>query len=334
MNSPLISVIVPVYNTEKYLDQCIQSVLAQTYTNWELLLIDDGSTDSSGAICDKYAAQDNRIRVFHKENGGVSSARNLGLDNAQGEWISFIDADDTVETRYIEHLVSHVKGNIDLVICSANIKSSNTSFQFTVEPMCFSSLNLNLALVKNDLHAMTAPWSKLFRHKLIKQSAIYFQEDVHLGEDAIFLFQYIQQAEFIVITSERLYNYAFENAGSLTKQVHAFQSEYKGYSMIKSVIDGVQRRGNITIKEAVDKLNWMIGFYTRRVINAMYFDNELSMRQRLVVLRTMDFTSYLDYVHIPSFKEKLLAWLLSRRMFYTYDICRVLIRKAKKLFMV
>lgn len=98
---PIISIIVPVYNTEKYLDKCIQSVLAQTYTNWELLLIDDGSTDSSGAICDKYAAEDNRIRVFHKENGGVSSARNLGLDNAQGEWISFVDADDWIENSML-----------------------------------------------------------------------------------------------------------------------------------------------------------------------------------------------------------------------------------------
>ena len=91
---PKISVIVPVYNTEKYLRRCIDSVLAQTYQDFELLLIDDGSKDSSGAICDEYAEKDTRVRVFHKENGGVSSARNLGLDNAKGEWVTFIDSDD------------------------------------------------------------------------------------------------------------------------------------------------------------------------------------------------------------------------------------------------
>lgn len=90
----LISIIVPVYNTEKYLDQCIQSVLTQTYTNWELLLIDDGSTDSSGAICDKYAAEDNRIKVVHKPNTGVSDSKNIALDMAKGEYIMFLDSDD------------------------------------------------------------------------------------------------------------------------------------------------------------------------------------------------------------------------------------------------
>ena len=89
----MVSIIVPVYNTEKFLHRCIDSILAQTYTDFELLLIDDGSKDSSGTICDEYAAQDARVRVFHKENGGVSSARNLGLDNARGEWVTFVDSD-------------------------------------------------------------------------------------------------------------------------------------------------------------------------------------------------------------------------------------------------
>ena len=92
--TPKISVIVPVYNVEKYLPRCIDSILSQTFTDFELLLIDDGSPDNCGKICDEYAAKDSRVRVFHKPNGGVSSARNLGLDNARGEWIAFIDSDD------------------------------------------------------------------------------------------------------------------------------------------------------------------------------------------------------------------------------------------------
>ena len=90
----MVSCIIPVYNTEKYLPRCIESVLAQTFVDWEMLLIDDGSTDASGSICDEYAASDSRIRVFHKENGGVSSARNVGLDNMRGEWVTFVDSDD------------------------------------------------------------------------------------------------------------------------------------------------------------------------------------------------------------------------------------------------
>ena len=102
--SPKISVIVPVYKVEKYLPECIESVLAQTFTDFELILVDDGSPDNSGAICDDYAARDPRIRVFHKQNGGVSSARNLGLDHARADWVAFVDADDAVDEKYLEHL--------------------------------------------------------------------------------------------------------------------------------------------------------------------------------------------------------------------------------------
>ena len=109
----MISVIVPVYNTEKYLHRCVDSILAQTFTDFELLLIDDGSTDKSGAICDEYAQKDSRVRVFHKENGGVSSARNVGLKNGRGEWISFVDSDDWVKKNFLDKLIVNSE-NVDL----------------------------------------------------------------------------------------------------------------------------------------------------------------------------------------------------------------------------
>lgn len=112
--NPKISVIVPVYNVEKYLHRCIDSILAQTFTDFELLLIDDGSTDGSGAICDEYATKDNRVRVFHKENGGVSSARNLGLDNMRGGYLTFVDSDDWVDSTYLGELIEY--SDADLVV--------------------------------------------------------------------------------------------------------------------------------------------------------------------------------------------------------------------------
>ena len=99
MWDPLISVIVPVYNIEKYLERCVNSIREQTYTNLEILLVDDGSTDSSGTICDKFAEEDNRVRVFHKENGGSSSARNLGIAEAKGEYLGFVDSDDYISAN-------------------------------------------------------------------------------------------------------------------------------------------------------------------------------------------------------------------------------------------
>ena len=116
--TPKISVIVPVYNTEKYLHHCIDSILSQTFIDFELLLIDDGSKDSSGTICDEYAAKDNRVRVFHKENGGTSSARNMGLDNARGEYITFVDSDDWIDTTMYESMYSlAIEKKVDAVYC-------------------------------------------------------------------------------------------------------------------------------------------------------------------------------------------------------------------------
>lgn len=117
----MISVIVPIYNTEKWLRRCVDSILTQTYTDFELLLVDDGSTDCSGAICDEYSAKDSRIRVFHKPNGGASSARNMGLDKALGEWITFADADDYVKPEWLQNY--RVDENTDkAVICQGLIK--------------------------------------------------------------------------------------------------------------------------------------------------------------------------------------------------------------------
>ena len=105
MEKPIVTIIEPVYKAEKYLSCCIDSILAQSFKDFELLLIDDGSPDSSGQICNEYASKDNRIHSFHKENGGVSSARNMGIDNAQGEWICFIDSDDWVEADFLKELI-------------------------------------------------------------------------------------------------------------------------------------------------------------------------------------------------------------------------------------
>ena len=122
----MISIIVPVYNTEKYLHRCIDSILAQTFTDFELLLINDGSKDNSGKICDEYAAKDSRVRVFHKENGGVSSARNLGLNEAQGKWIYFVDSDDTLQLYALQELVNWINNDkIDLIMAGYYVYDEN-----------------------------------------------------------------------------------------------------------------------------------------------------------------------------------------------------------------
>ena len=113
---PLLSIIVPVYNTATYLPACLDSILSQGFTDFEVLLVDDGSSDGSGAICDKYAEADSRVRVFHQENGGVSSARNLGLSQAKGEWIYFVDSDDEMLPDGLQTLVDCISDDVDIVM--------------------------------------------------------------------------------------------------------------------------------------------------------------------------------------------------------------------------
>ena len=131
---PKVSIIVPVYKAEKYLNRCVDSILAQTFTDFELLLIDDGSPDRSGEICDEYAKKDSRIRVFHKKNGGVSSARNLGLDNVLGEYVTFVDSDDWVEPDFVETMIqTYEKFPWTIPVCGYvnhdEVKNGRTNWQ-------------------------------------------------------------------------------------------------------------------------------------------------------------------------------------------------------------
>lgn len=135
----IISIIVPVYNAEPTLCKCVDSILAQTYPHFELLLIDDGSKDKSGTICDAYAEKDSRVRVFHKSNGGVSSARNLGIDNINGSYLTFVDSDDYVDRNYLLHLIEALGGNMDLVVGGYQ-SFGDSRFEWRYESKCYGCI--------------------------------------------------------------------------------------------------------------------------------------------------------------------------------------------------
>lgn len=204
--SNLISVIVPVYNVEKYLDKCIQSILGQTYSNLEVLLIDDGSTDSSGAICDKYAAQDSRVRVFHKPNGGVSSARNLGLDNARGEWVGWVDSDDYISADMYEKLYTTATSkNADIAYGSYVCKNSVEMPSDLISVPDF--ISQYLCCFMNPL------WITLTRKRLYDN--IKFDEDANIGEDLLVTAKMYYYAEKRVKVPNAVYYYR-ENISSIT----------------------------------------------------------------------------------------------------------------------
>lgn len=206
---PTFSIIVPVYNVEKYLNRCIDSILSQTFEDFEVLLIDDGSNDKSGAICDEYAKSDNRVRVFHKENGGVSSARNVGLDNACGEWALFVDSDDNVNRYYLSkfHQDSDMEIQGAVTINSASdIKEGELKYNDAVlEIRCAEDAILR------DLN--TAPWAKCFRKSIIDTNNIRFDEDLSYGEDSIFIYEYLCFCSTIRYNSSVGYKYYIFDTG-------------------------------------------------------------------------------------------------------------------------
>ena len=196
----MISIIVPVYNTEKYLDRCIQSILAQTYTDFELLLINDGSTDSSGVICDKYAEQDSRVRVFHKENGGASSARNLGLDNARGEWIGWVDSDDWINAGMYEQLYAAA------TFKCANIAYCNNDGKMAIE-MPAESLSLPDFLNKYISCPLTSLCLTLAKKQIYTDNDLQFGIGQNLGEDLMVTTKLYYYAGTRAYVPQELYHY-------------------------------------------------------------------------------------------------------------------------------
>lgn len=171
---PKVSVIVPLYKAEKYIHRCVDSILAQTFTDWELLLIDDGSPDRSGEICDEYARKDNRIRVFHKKNGGVSSARNLGLDNMRGEYVTFVDADDWIDSNNASVCMSIIATNqLDILQYSFKRIGCNGDV-LQVKRVVSDVLDLSRYLYKDNFN-MTV-WGAYIKAALIKCKGIHFYE--------------------------------------------------------------------------------------------------------------------------------------------------------------
>ncbi|MCI7766514.1 MAG: glycosyltransferase [Oscillospiraceae bacterium] len=208
----LISIIIPVFRVEKYLPRCIESVMAQTYKNIEIILVDDGSPDSSGRICDEYAAKDPRIRVIHKDNGGVSSARNAGLDIAEGKYICFVDSDDYIHENYARRLYSAVsEKNADIASCGffryadgVMLKKQKHQYPDAVE---YNSSQHFYDLFCNDFRA-SVPWNKIYRSDIIRENKIKFPEDIRPGEDSLFVARYSGYARCAVFISDALYVYA------------------------------------------------------------------------------------------------------------------------------
>jgi len=220
MQGPLISIIIPVYNGEAFLENCIQSVLVQTYTNLEIILINDGSSDGSSALCDKIAAGDTRVKVIHKDNGGAASARNFGLDIAQGEFVGFVDCDDTIEPNMYEYMYNKIADtNADICICGHTvIKNGYKDVKRVPQEKILNPKKFwETYADENTLYLpLFLLWNKLIRRTLLNKRTpdrVRAANDVWLVTDCIAA---APEETKIVFLDIPLYNYkTFNNPGSL-----------------------------------------------------------------------------------------------------------------------
>lgn len=214
MTQPKISIIVPVYKAEKYLHKCLDSIKQQTFTDWECILVDDGSPDSSGKICDDYVYKDSRFRVIHKKNGGVSYARNSGLDNACGEYICFVDSDDYIETDYLSNF--GCDSNMDLYVQGAFFVTEERQRKVKLEQTNLFELPDIAAKVTSIMpyspkgFVLRAPWSKLYKSCLVGN--LRFDTTVSFSEDYIFNVSFYKKINSLSISAGCGYYYMQDNS--------------------------------------------------------------------------------------------------------------------------
>lgn len=227
----MVSVIIPVYNAEKYIKRCLDSVLAQSYRNFEVLLIDDGSTDNSGRICDEYRFRDNRIRVIHNKNCGVAATRNVGIREAQGDYIAFVDSDDYIDPDMLEIMVTRVKKfNSDIVMCNY---FTDKGGKITKAKMNYKEVYDGADIVKNELlylyytdyhNGLYSLCNKLIKKSIYSANDILFDESLKRGEDAWFVFQCLKHCKRVDYIPEAFYYY-YQNQSSIMHSIYDDQYE-------------------------------------------------------------------------------------------------------------
>lgn len=218
----MISIIIPVYNVEKYLSECLDSILNQSYSDFEVILINDGSLDNSGTICKEYAAVDFRLRLVNQKNSGVSIARNNGIKLAKGEWITFIDSDDWVDTNFLESFGLSTKSDLSI----QGLKLIKYPEQSLIEVRDFKEIDIFLSqdyedIAQNNLLQYGTVCCKAYKKEIITRHHIYFDKSLSYHEDHLFFLQYLQYVNRVSLHKAVSYNYRITNNGhSLSSKVH------------------------------------------------------------------------------------------------------------------
>ena len=274
-----VSIIIPIYNAEKYLENCLSSVISQAYKNLEIVLVNDGSKDNSREIIAAFADRDARIKIVDKPNGGVSSARNMGLDNITGEFVAFLDADDWIEKDYISTLVNNmIEANADISICNYKWEKLNKKHfkNKKIKTILFNSnfeIVNEIALANNIFGSL---WCKLLKRDLIGD--LRFSKTIHYGEDAMFLYEYIKRCTCGVYTSAKLYHYIKVKSSLSAGKINAKKTT------LFDAISYINNNAKTTLPASADYINLWLYLVSIELYFRMKFSkyNDEILRKRIV----------------------------------------------------
>lgn len=289
--SPLISIVVPVYNASKTIERCIKSVLSQTYSQFELIIIDDGSTDDSLAICEKFAMSDSRIIVRHQENKGVSAARNLGISQCNGEWISFVDSDDYLEESFLHDLITD-SSDCDLIVGGYMKKyvKTNQEVKGVQFPNKYIEKGDDCMPIWDEILLYGTPWGKLFKSSIIKTYNITFPIDFSLCEDHIFNYDFRMHTKRIKLSDKNGYFYVNNGTATLSRNTSVDPDlKWKAFLILSEKLKEIIRKFNFK-SDCIPLTNssmirlyvsTIVDCYKRKMYNSEYIVPTRELRGRI-----------------------------------------------------
>lgn len=304
----LISVIVPVYNVDVYLPECINSLMNQEYTNLEIILVDDGSTDDSGKICDEYQKKDERIKVIHKNNAGVSEARNTGIEESSGEYIAFVDSDDYVDNDYIYVLYKTLlKDNSDLSVCNfTKLTKKKSNLDKNYKYYCVDAETaIDNMFEGNSIQGYI--WCKLFKKNIIRK--IKFDSNIKVCEDLLFVVEYLKCSTKVSCTSSKLYYYRQRKNSALNKVSDAKLTVFIALNILYNHYCNNVKFKNLYFSFYAKYSRYLNKDLIRYDFKNIYLHNDLSVKNKLL------------YFIYKFFSKKLISYciLLKQKIYHFYE---------------
>ena len=327
-----VSIVVPVYNTAEYLPACLDSILAQSFTDFELILVDDGSTDDSLRICEAYAFRDARIRVFHQQNAGVSAARNFGVEQAQGDWLCYVDSDDVVLPAYLQDMLEAADAEDCLVM--GNISDSRMKGLITSDVVLEGEAMVRYMLSHNILN-LSGPVAKLYNRATLVKYGIRFPQDIHYGEDMLYFLQYLNHIGRVAFRQSELYQVTMRE-GSLSRGYYSFESEYACFETCLSEMTTFASRLTLSDAEktAVVWRNRTAQFFLHSVKSIYALSNAYVWSEQMRRLHSIPVAYYRSFgkaFQPAGLSSRLVSTLVSNRWFtlllvfgYCYEQSRLL----------